>query len=106
MQVHQTVRALAVADEGEKPVGEVGQKESAYDGRSKCNPEVLANSRIDKAAACVMLPEHKRCKGLEDCRAAYPQDGMAHLDRIVELNRKPFGCGAGRHDEGYRCPND
>src|SRR5208337_4177792 len=72
MQVHQAVRALAVADEGEKPVGEVGQKESAYDGRSKCNPEVLANSRTYKAAACVMLPEHKGREGLEDCRAAYP----------------------------------
>jgi hypothetical protein len=66
MQVHQAVRALAVADEGEKPVGEIGQKESAYDGRPKCNPDVLANARADKAAASVVLPEHKGREGLED----------------------------------------
>jgi hypothetical protein len=106
MQVHQAVCALAVADEGEKPVGEIGQKESAYDGRPKCNPEILANAGADKAAASEVLPEHKGCEGLEDGGAAHPQDGVAHLDWIVEFNRKPFGCGTGRHDEGYRCPGD
>jgi hypothetical protein len=53
-----------------------------------------------------MLPEHKGREGLEDCRAPYPQNRIAHLDWIVEFNRKPFGCGVGRHDEGYRCPDD
>jgi hypothetical protein len=106
MQVHQAVGAFAVADEGEKPVGEIGQKESAYDGRPKCNPEVLANARTDKAAASVVLPEYESRKGLEDCRAVYPQDGIAHLDWIVELKRKPLGCGTGGQDECNRRSND
>ena len=83
---------------------QVGQEESAYDGRPKCNPDVLANARADKAAASIVPPKHEGREGLKDRRAAYPQDGIAHLDRIVELNRKPLGCGAGGHDEGNSPP--
>ena len=58
MQVHQAVRAFAVPNEGEKPVGQIGQKETAYDGRPKCDPDVFANSGADEAAASVVLPKH------------------------------------------------
>jgi hypothetical protein len=106
MQVHQAVGAFAVADEGEKPVGEIGQKKSAYDGRPKGNPEDYANARADKVAACKVFPEHKGRKGLEDSRAVYPQDGFAHLDWIVELNGKPLSGGAGSHRECNCGPED
>ena len=68
--------------------------------RSLRTPELM------RRLPAIVLPEHEGRKGLEDCRAAYPQDGIAHLDWIVELNRKPLGCGAGGQDKGNRSPDD
>jgi hypothetical protein len=94
MQVHKAVRAFSVPNEGEKPVGQIGQKETAYDGRPKCDPDVFANAGADEAAAGVVFPKHESRKRLEDRCAAHPQDGVAHLDWVIELYRKPLGCGA------------
>jgi hypothetical protein len=53
-----------------------------------------------------MLPEHKGREWLEDRGATYPENRIAHLDWIVELNGKPFSRGAGGRRECNCRPKD
>jgi hypothetical protein len=53
-----------------------------------------------------VLPEHKSRKWLEDRGAPYPENRIAHLDWIVELNGKPHGSSAGGRRECNCRPED
>ena len=106
MQIHQAVCAFSVADEREKPVGEVGEEETADNRSAKSDPEILANSRVDETAPCKVFPEHQGCKRLANRGATKPEDGFTHLDGVVKLNSEPLGRRARNERKGQDCSKE
>jgi hypothetical protein len=106
MQVHQAVGALAVADEREKPVGEVGEEETADNRSAQSDPEILANSRADETATGKVFPEHQGCKGLVDRCVGKPEERFSHFDGVVKSNREPLGRCADNQGKGEKCAEE
>ncbi len=103
VQIHQAVGALAVADEREEPVGQIGKEKPSDDGYAEGDPEIHANTGADETTAGEMLPEHQGSEGLIDQRAGKPEKWFSHFDGVVKSNREPLGRRARNERKGEKC---
>ena len=106
VQIHQAVGTLAVADEGEEPVSQIGKEKASGDGCAEGDPEIYANTGADEAAAGEVFPEHQGGEWLVDRRAGKPEERLTYFYGVVKPNSEPFGRRARNESKSKKCAEE